>query len=57
MNTNMLNSPIIQSHLKRLKDFNHIILDTQNGLLACDTKGDGAMAEPLEILLKPLKRS
>ncbi|GHQ03233.1 phosphopantothenate synthase [Helicobacter pylori] len=52
MNTNMLNSPIIQSHLKRLKDFNHIILDTQNGLLACDTKGNGAMAEPLEILFK-----
>ncbi|GAA8411022.1 bifunctional phosphopantothenoylcysteine decarboxylase/phosphopantothenate--cysteine ligase CoaBC [Helicobacter pylori] len=52
MNTNMLNSPITQSHLKRLKDFNHIILDTQNALLACDTKGDGAMAEPLEILFK-----
>lgn len=52
MNTNMLNSPIIQSHLKRLKDSNHIILDTQNALLACDTKGDGAMAEPLEILFK-----
>ncbi|MGL2640760.1 bifunctional phosphopantothenoylcysteine decarboxylase/phosphopantothenate--cysteine ligase CoaBC [Helicobacter pylori] len=52
MNTNMLHSPIIQSHLKRLKDSNHIILDTQNGLLACDTKGDGAMAEPLEILFK-----
>ncbi len=52
MNTNMLNSPIIQSNLKRLKDSNHIILDTQNALLACDTKGDGAMAEPLEILFK-----
>lgn len=52
MNTNMLNSPIIQSHLKRLKDSNHIVLDTKNALLACDTKGDGAMAEPLEILFK-----
>ncbi|WP_121075107.1 bifunctional phosphopantothenoylcysteine decarboxylase/phosphopantothenate--cysteine ligase CoaBC [Helicobacter pylori] len=52
MNTNMLNSPITQSNLKRLKDSNHIILDTQNGLLACDTKGEGAMAEPLEILFK-----
>ncbi|RKV11903.1 bifunctional phosphopantothenoylcysteine decarboxylase/phosphopantothenate--cysteine ligase CoaBC [Helicobacter pylori] len=52
MNTNMLHSPITQSNLKRLKDSNHIILDTQNGLLACDTKGDGAMAEPLEILFK-----
>ncbi|WQT61714.1 bifunctional phosphopantothenoylcysteine decarboxylase/phosphopantothenate--cysteine ligase CoaBC [Helicobacter pylori] len=52
MNTNMLNSLIIQSNLKRLKDSNHIILDTQNALLACDTKGDGAMAEPLEILFK-----
>ncbi|WP_187840728.1 bifunctional phosphopantothenoylcysteine decarboxylase/phosphopantothenate--cysteine ligase CoaBC [Helicobacter pylori] len=52
MNTNMLNSPITQSNLKRLKDSNHIILDTQNALLACDTKGDGAMAEPLEILFK-----
>ncbi|MGL2517441.1 bifunctional phosphopantothenoylcysteine decarboxylase/phosphopantothenate--cysteine ligase CoaBC [Helicobacter pylori] len=52
MNTNMLNSPIIQSNLKRLKDSNHIILDTKNALLACDTKGDGAMVEPLEILFK-----
>ncbi|MDU9791414.1 bifunctional phosphopantothenoylcysteine decarboxylase/phosphopantothenate--cysteine ligase CoaBC [Helicobacter pylori] len=52
MNTNMLNSPIIQSHLKRLKDTNHIILDTKNGLLACNTRGNGAMAEPLEILFK-----
>ncbi len=52
MNTNMLNSPITQSNLKRLKDSNHIILDTQNALLACDTKGDGAMADPLEILFK-----
>ncbi|WP_187864586.1 bifunctional phosphopantothenoylcysteine decarboxylase/phosphopantothenate--cysteine ligase CoaBC [Helicobacter pylori] len=52
MNTNMLNSPIIQSNLKRLKDSNHIILDTKNALLACDIKGDGAMAEPLEILFK-----
>ncbi|WRD17977.1 bifunctional phosphopantothenoylcysteine decarboxylase/phosphopantothenate--cysteine ligase CoaBC [Helicobacter pylori] len=52
MNTNMLNSPITQSNLKRLKDTNHIILDTQNGLLACNTRGNGAMAEPLEILFK-----
>lgn len=52
MNTNMLNSPIIQSNLKRLKDSNHIISDTKNALLACDAKGDGAMAEPLEILFK-----
>ncbi|NHB30984.1 bifunctional phosphopantothenoylcysteine decarboxylase/phosphopantothenate--cysteine ligase CoaBC [Helicobacter pylori] len=52
MNTNMLNSPIVQSNLKRLKDSNHIILDTKNALLACDAKGDGAMAEPLEILFK-----
>ncbi|PDX56157.1 bifunctional phosphopantothenoylcysteine decarboxylase/phosphopantothenate--cysteine ligase CoaBC [Helicobacter pylori] len=55
MNTNMLNSPIIQSNLKRLKDSNHIILDTKNTLLACDTKGDGAMAEPLEILFKAVQ--
>ncbi|PDW17814.1 bifunctional phosphopantothenoylcysteine decarboxylase/phosphopantothenate--cysteine ligase CoaBC [Helicobacter pylori] len=55
MNTNMLNSPITQSNLKRLKDSNHIILDTQNALLACDTKGDGAMAEPLEILFKAVQ--
>ncbi len=52
MNTNMLNSPITQSNLKRLKDSNHIILDTKNGLLACNTRGNGAMAEPLEILFK-----
>ncbi|WP_104713570.1 bifunctional phosphopantothenoylcysteine decarboxylase/phosphopantothenate--cysteine ligase CoaBC [Helicobacter cetorum] len=52
MNTNMLLAPSTQSNLKRLKEFGYTILETQNALLACDTKGNGAMAEVLEILFK-----
>ncbi|AFI05363.1 bifunctional phosphopantothenoylcysteine decarboxylase/phosphopantothenate--cysteine ligase CoaBC [Helicobacter cetorum] len=52
MNTNMLNAPSTQSNLKRLKEFGYTLLETQNALLACDTKGNGAMAEVLEILFK-----
>ncbi|AFI04712.1 bifunctional phosphopantothenoylcysteine decarboxylase/phosphopantothenate--cysteine ligase CoaBC [Helicobacter cetorum] len=52
MNTNMLLAKATQSNLKRLEEFGYIILETQNALLACDTKGNGAMAEVLEILFK-----
>ena len=48
-NTNMLQNPITQGSIKMLKVSNYEVLETQVKELACQTTGDGAMAEPLEI--------
>jgi phosphopantothenoylcysteine decarboxylase/phosphopantothenate--cysteine ligase len=48
-NTNMLNNPITQAAIKMLKVANYMVIDTQSKELACQSVGDGAMAEPLEI--------
>jgi len=48
-NTNMINNPITQGAIKMLKVSNYEVLETQTKELACQTVGDGAMAEPLEI--------
>ncbi len=48
-NTNMYLNPNTQGSLKKLKVFGHIIVETQNKLLACNDVGVGALAEPLEI--------
>ena len=48
-NTNMYLNPNTQGSLKKLKVFGHIIIEPQNKLLACNDKGVGALAEPLEI--------
>lgn len=48
-NTHMLDNPITQGALKMLKVSNYEIIDTQIKELACQTTGDGAMAEPLDI--------
>ena len=48
-NTHMLHNPIIQAALKMLQVANYEVVGTQVKELACQTTGDGAMAEPLEI--------
>jgi len=48
-NTHMLDNPITQGSLKMLKVSNYEVIDTQVKELACQTTGDGAMAEPLDI--------
>ncbi|MEN8148074.1 MAG: bifunctional phosphopantothenoylcysteine decarboxylase/phosphopantothenate--cysteine ligase CoaBC [Campylobacterota bacterium] len=48
-NTNMLDNPITQGSLKMLQVSNYEVIDTQVKELACQTTGDGAMAEPLDI--------
>lgn len=50
MNTNMLNNPATQKNIEELKEKNHLIIDSNSGLLACDTKGDGRLKEPWEIV-------
>ncbi len=51
-NTKMYLNPNTTATLKKLKVFSHIIVDPQEKLLACNDKGVGAMAEPLEIFYK-----
>ncbi|MCJ7765954.1 MAG: bifunctional phosphopantothenoylcysteine decarboxylase/phosphopantothenate--cysteine ligase CoaBC [Thiovulaceae bacterium] len=48
-NTNMLKNPITQGALKMLKVSNYELIDTQVKELACQTEGDGAMAEPIDV--------
>jgi phosphopantothenoylcysteine decarboxylase/phosphopantothenate--cysteine ligase len=48
-NTNMLNNPITQASLKMLGVANYEIVKTQTKELACQSTGDGALAEPLDI--------
>lgn len=48
-NTRMIQNPMTQVGLKMLESCNCEFIDTQNKLLACNVKGDGAMAEPVDI--------
>lgn len=48
-NTNMIKNPIIEGSLKMLKVANFEVVSSQVKELACQTTGDGAMAEPIEI--------
>jgi phosphopantothenoylcysteine decarboxylase/phosphopantothenate--cysteine ligase len=45
----MIHNPLIQGSLKMLAIAHYDIVDTQTKELACQTTGDGAMAEPIEI--------
>ncbi len=48
-NTHMLHNPITQAALKMLQVANYEVIGTQTKELACQTTGDGAMAEPLTV--------
>lgn len=48
-NTHMLENPITKANLKMLGIANYEIVPTQVKELACQTTGDGAMAEPSDI--------
>ncbi len=48
-NTHMLNNPITKANLKMLSIASYEVVATQVKELACQTTGDGAMAEPIEI--------
>ncbi|MDP1785086.1 MAG: bifunctional phosphopantothenoylcysteine decarboxylase/phosphopantothenate--cysteine ligase CoaBC [Sulfuricurvum sp.] len=48
-NTHMIQNPMIQASLKMLAIANYEVVSTQTKELACETIGDGAMAEPHEI--------
>lgn len=43
-NTNMYKNPTLQKHLDNLKNLGHIIIDPEEGLLACEERGQGKLA-------------
>ena len=49
-NTNMLLNPITQRNIEGLIDLGYDFIDSNEGVLACNTVGKGRMAEPSEIL-------
>ena len=54
MNTNMFHNITVQENIKSLKAKGIYIIDTESGLLACQTTGEGKMAEPNVIAKKVL---
>src|SRR5271170_6031305 len=46
MNTNMWNHPATQANLRILRDRGHLIVDPDDGALACGMVGPGRLAEP-----------
>ena len=49
MNTNMWNHPATQSNVQVLRGRGHVIVEPDEGLLACGMMGPGRLAEPVEI--------
>ncbi|SHI04172.1 bifunctional phosphopantothenoylcysteine decarboxylase/phosphopantothenate--cysteine ligase CoaBC [Sporanaerobacter acetigenes] len=50
MNTNMYTNPTVKENIKKLKEYGYEFINTNVGLLACGTYGEGRMAEPEEIV-------
>jgi phosphopantothenoylcysteine decarboxylase/phosphopantothenate--cysteine ligase len=46
MNTNMWNHPATQANLRTLRERGHVIVDPDDGALACGMVGPGRLAEP-----------
>ncbi|WP_461829406.1 bifunctional phosphopantothenoylcysteine decarboxylase/phosphopantothenate--cysteine ligase CoaBC [Aquifex sp.] len=44
MNTVMYKSPQVQENLKKLKEWNHIVIEPEFGVLACEEVGEGKLA-------------
>ncbi len=52
MNVNMYENPVVQKNIEALKELGYIIIDPDEGRLACGDIGKGKMAEPAEIVEK-----
>jgi phosphopantothenoylcysteine decarboxylase/phosphopantothenate--cysteine ligase len=48
-NTNMIFNPVTEASVKMLKISGYTFVGTQKKELACQTEGDGAMADPIQI--------
>ncbi len=50
MNTHMYENPVTQRNLQTLRDFGYIIVEPDEGYLACGAVGKGRMEEPANIV-------
>ena len=50
MNTNMFYNPITQRNISQLRDLGYGFIDSVEGQLACNTFGQGKMADPEDII-------
>ncbi len=55
MNVNMWENPQTQTHLKKLKSKNAIVIEPSSGELACGWEGQGRLADPQHIFEKVLE--
>lgn len=55
MNTNMYENPVVQANLQKLASKGVIIVDSEEGRLACGYVGKGKMAEPVDIVAKAVE--
>ena len=49
MNTAMWENPIVQKNIETLKGFGWMVIEPEEGLLACGTEGAGRLADPERI--------
>ena len=55
MNNNMWENPFVQENVTKLKNAGYIVLDVNEGFLACGTTAKGRMKEPEEIFEETVK--
>lgn len=48
-NTKMIENPVTKENIKKLQDRNFEFINSKSGMLACNTVGNGRLAEPEEI--------
>ncbi len=49
-NTNMYKNPIVQKHVNHLRELGHIIIEPDEGLLACQDYGQGKLASKEKLI-------
>ena len=55
MNKDMLNNPVIQENIEKLKSFGCSFCDCESGFLACNTQGKGRLAD-VNLIFQKTKR-
>lgn len=55
MNTNMLNNPIVEDNINKLKKYGYEIIDSENGMLACKDIGKGKLPSEEKLVSYILK--
>ena len=55
MNENMLENPIVQSNIDKLKEYGYQFIEADCGMLACGTEGKGRLAK-IEVIIEEVNK-